>query len=422
MKRVCLLLVLVMFSARAAAAADDFVLQTATLNAGQPSFGVVLGSSQALGAAFTIDVDTVITAVGGNIAGTGSLYAAIVALTAPGAVPAGNPLAMDELRWSATFTASNPSKDVRVPVNMVLRPGAYMLVFGSGQFGATGNGSMPSLGQTTLGSPSFAFWSSGNARWQATGLGSIRFVVTATSATNYIIDTLGTLATQASVDGVNTQVGAVAAAVGSKASQASVDGVALAVSGVGTMLASKASQASVDQANTALVGKASQASVEVVDGHVTALSGTVATAASVSQLDTSIDGVAASLSAVATGQDVHALSTALSGAISTRAAESTVAALAAQVAGQSTGVNRVSIERAIADGTHLLSLMLPASAGGHLDVVRQIVDETILNAQTAGLATTKARADFARADAAAATGDFRSAYDWFVSAYQRLLK
>jgi len=82
----------------------------------------------------------------------------------------------------------------------------------------------------------------------------------------------------------------------------------------------------------------------------------------------------------------------------------------------------VAIERALGDGVVVISFTLPGNAGGQLDAVRQIVGEAIVGLQQINVNTVKAAIDYAKGERAYAAGSYRTAYDWYVSAYQRLLK
>ncbi|MFQ5591019.1 MAG: hypothetical protein ACE5HE_07655, partial [Phycisphaerae bacterium] len=103
-----------------------------------------------------------------------TLFAAIVVLSDPAALPVGAPLDEGEVVASTVFDAGRPSSDVRVPLAATLDPGAYALIFGSGLFGATGVGGMP-LNNADLPGASYFFWN-GNA-WIDDPFTDARFVV-----------------------------------------------------------------------------------------------------------------------------------------------------------------------------------------------------------------------------------------------------
>lgn len=425
------LLLLVAFLTLARTATAQIILETAQ---GASGSGYSVNAGQYLAARFHLDRLTALSHIGGHLGADGSLFFAILRVTAAHPMPVGLPFNDNEVVWSQTFTSPFPwlsfgvTADHLLPVTLTLEPGEYMIVAGSGRFGATGYGEMP-LG-TPIGTPHYLFSRDTlfpRYSWLPSDL-NVRFLIhgqpvldtahqiladavntrSSQISVDQLVTTLGTKASQASVDGIAAGVGAVNMALAGRASQASVDGLTAAV-------ADKASQVSVDNVASALAPKASQASLD-------ALGSTVATQASVATLDTSIDGVAASVGALATQQQVADLGATLSNSIVARASQSSVDELHTKLDAQDIGTTRLGIERAIADGARVLSLMLPASAGGQLELVRQIVDEAIAGAQAAGLPITKASAEFSKGDAAMTAGDFRTAYLWYVSAYQHLLK
>jgi len=83
---------------------------------------------------------------------------------------------------------------------------------------------------------------------------------------------------------------------------------------------------------------------------------------------------------------------------------------------------RRAIERALAQGHCLVSYFLPASVGGHLELVRQIVEESITASQAAGIQVQKALKELARGDAEFAAGAYKDAYLSYSRAYNWLMK
>jgi hypothetical protein len=83
------------------------------------------------------------------------------------------------------FTAPNrTSAHISIPMSILIDPGHYSLVFGSGLFGAIGSGVMPATNPANLNQQSFiGWWEITSGRWQwSTQLGayqgmSRRFVV-----------------------------------------------------------------------------------------------------------------------------------------------------------------------------------------------------------------------------------------------------
>ena len=217
-----------------------------------------------------------------------------------------------------------------------------------------------------------------------------------------------------------TSVDAVAASLGTRASQASVDTLSQSVAGLSGMIVGRASQASVDALGLSLAGvgaaiasRSSQASVDSLASQMSLVNGTVESRASQS----SVDLLAGSLGHL----DVP---------MSSRASQATVDAILAKVGSCSGGGPpddkvelRRDIERALAYGQRVVSFFLPTDRGGHLDLVREVVDDSITNANAVGIPITKALRELAFGDfLAGVKGDYKEAYDAYARAYAALLK
>jgi hypothetical protein len=115
-------------------------------------------TKQWLGARFHLSQDAAVTSVGGELVqfNGNALFAAIVRLDGPTSLPHGSPFDAQELLAETTFSAPAPSALVNVPLAVSLAPGDYGLVFGSGMFGASGEGAMPS--ETNLSNSSYFYW------------------------------------------------------------------------------------------------------------------------------------------------------------------------------------------------------------------------------------------------------------------------
>jgi hypothetical protein len=142
-----------------------------------------------------------------------------------------------------------------------------------------------------------------------------------------------------------------------------------------------------------------------------------------------VDALADTLNAVSNG--VAALAAAIPNNGSIAALQAAVTNLSADVAAKSTQVSvdaaafaatRIAIERALSDGIRVVWFMLPETAGGQLDLVRQIVRDSLAGMQTIGVRAPRAHNDFENGEQAYAAGDYRRAYEWYGSAYQRLQK
>jgi hypothetical protein len=109
-----------------------------------------------IGATFTLSQTTQVNSIGGQFnLGAGTLFGAIVALPSAGAVPSFNPSAIgSNALASAVFDAPVDIADVSAPVSVTLAAGNYAVIFGSNQFGATGQAGMGS-NNDLKGSPQF---------------------------------------------------------------------------------------------------------------------------------------------------------------------------------------------------------------------------------------------------------------------------
>ncbi len=142
--------------------------------------GTTLSGTQFLGSRFSVTSTVQVGSIGGNIAefAGGDLFGAIIGLSSPLALPTGSPFTLAEVIASTTFTGTSLSADILVPLSVTLSPGDYALVFGSGEFGATGTGFMP-FNNTDLAGASYFFWT--GTQW-VDGLANMRFVVSSSSA------------------------------------------------------------------------------------------------------------------------------------------------------------------------------------------------------------------------------------------------
>jgi hypothetical protein len=105
------------------------------------------GANQLFGATFTLTQESQITGVGGVFTqfdgDGGSIFAAIIA--APALQTAVNSSTLTGLSLASTvFVAPADGSDASTPLSVLLGPGTYELVFGSGLFGATGQSGLAS--------------------------------------------------------------------------------------------------------------------------------------------------------------------------------------------------------------------------------------------------------------------------------------
>jgi len=116
-----------------------------------------------MGAQFEIGETTQITGVGGHIfTSSGTLFAAIVPLAAGQNAPSFLPIDLETNAIAYTvFDPGLPSRDFIATISLRLDPGNYALIFGSGLFGASGSGGMPSNNTPLAGSTCFSSLGSG---------------------------------------------------------------------------------------------------------------------------------------------------------------------------------------------------------------------------------------------------------------------
>jgi hypothetical protein len=125
------------------AAAATVSLESAPLAGVGVNGGQTLSATQFMGWRFSTTKRTTVNEVGGHLAGfSGNLFAALVALPKLDALPTGAPFATAEVVASKVFSAPSPSTDFATSLTVTLSPGSYALVFGSGQFDASGVGAM----------------------------------------------------------------------------------------------------------------------------------------------------------------------------------------------------------------------------------------------------------------------------------------
>jgi PEP-CTERM motif-containing protein len=169
----------------ASTAQADIIFESAIL--GPTGFTVPVPSitdGQFLGSRFSVGSTVKVRSVGGHLEGfSGSLlFAAIVSLSSPTALPSGSPFDMTTVA-TVVFRPPFPSDDILVPLSVKLNPGNYGLIFGLGQFGAVGGGGgMPENNIDIHGSAPYFAWVAGSAWEDASALEGflhdLRFVVT----------------------------------------------------------------------------------------------------------------------------------------------------------------------------------------------------------------------------------------------------
>ncbi|MHC4345251.1 MAG: hypothetical protein ACYSUP_11260, partial [Planctomycetota bacterium] len=129
--------------------------------------GYLLDITQFTGSRFHVSHQVEVTKIGGHMAGSGDFFGAIISLSGSGTLPQGSPFSEAEVVASVVFTPSSPSTDYRTSLSVVLDPGYYALVFGSGELGAYGgSGWMAYEMQENLPGSSYFFWD--GSKWHHT--------------------------------------------------------------------------------------------------------------------------------------------------------------------------------------------------------------------------------------------------------------
>jgi hypothetical protein len=162
--------------------AASIALESATMGPGGRTGGHSVSANQLIGWRFHVTSPTAVTHVGGHLGSvSGYVFAALVSLNSLDAIPAGAPLP-EQVVAKTLLTPPALTADMRVPLSAMLTPGSYALIFGSGQFGATGRALMPDVQQADIEpttSSSFIAWRQtlpGEFRWTS-GPDRLRFVV-----------------------------------------------------------------------------------------------------------------------------------------------------------------------------------------------------------------------------------------------------
>lgn len=159
--------------------AQAATLTSAALGLTGETSGFSVNDQQFMGWRFQLDSASQVTAVGGHIGAVGNIFGAIVAINDPNALPQGNPFLPGEVLASTTFNPDSLSSDARTPLSVTLDPGNYELIFGSGLFGATGSGFMPSNNSDFSGAMYFYYSARNGGTWVDGGISNTRFVVEA---------------------------------------------------------------------------------------------------------------------------------------------------------------------------------------------------------------------------------------------------
>ncbi|MFK8017562.1 MAG: hypothetical protein AB8G17_19215, partial [Gammaproteobacteria bacterium] len=132
----------------------DTLFESAEFDAPNGGFLQMQGPEQGMvGARFTLNDPARITGLGGLVRSNGEVFAAIVPLSSPVALPVGS---VEELAVAhVVFSPVNFSDDTIAPVDMILPAGNYAVVIGAGAFGATGQFAQLGYGNAAIPNISF---------------------------------------------------------------------------------------------------------------------------------------------------------------------------------------------------------------------------------------------------------------------------
>jgi hypothetical protein len=128
--------------------------------------GTNISSTVFAGVRFEVTQPAVISKVGGHFVErfAGTFFGAIVKLNDATDFPDSIDLSTADLLGKTTLIFPNPSTEVFGDLNLSLNPGWYALVFGSGLFGATGQGGTVENG-SDIGSPTYISYHLGDPSW-----------------------------------------------------------------------------------------------------------------------------------------------------------------------------------------------------------------------------------------------------------------
>lgn len=139
--------------------ADPVVYASATRPAPGTGGGLHFTETNFIGVKFQVDAATTTSAIGGYFyardAGDSLVFGALVALSGADDLPDSADLSTPDVLGTTLISLNGTPADRRGPLSHSLQPGTYAVVFGSGLFGATGNGIM--VFSTPIGSPAYFF-------------------------------------------------------------------------------------------------------------------------------------------------------------------------------------------------------------------------------------------------------------------------
>jgi hypothetical protein len=128
----------------------------------QEVFGTNVNDESFMGTRFRVDQTWITNRIGGHfVGGPGeeSFFGAIVSLTSSTDVPDSDDLSTLDVLGVAKMLFPAPSAEIFGDISVMLRPGWYAVVFGSGRFGATGKGAAVFNG-VDIADPAYIAWGS----------------------------------------------------------------------------------------------------------------------------------------------------------------------------------------------------------------------------------------------------------------------
>ena len=132
------------------------IFESALLGGTGVGGGSAVSLNQFLGVRFELTETVETQLVGGHFfAGSGTIFAALVALDGLTDFPDSSDLTTADVIGTSLLAPPLPSHDVFAPLSVVLNPGWYGLVFGSQLFGATSPVGGAPNSNPTVGTPSF---------------------------------------------------------------------------------------------------------------------------------------------------------------------------------------------------------------------------------------------------------------------------
>jgi hypothetical protein len=146
------------------------------------NIGAGIYSDQFIGVRFAVNSDVTTTAVGGHFGtqsfvGNNQFFGAIVALSGPSDFPDSADLSTPDVLGATLLTFPGPSADISAPLSVSLAPGNYALIFGTGLFGATGEGGGAAFNNNMIGVPDFISYRTLD-QWNVATIDGARFFIT----------------------------------------------------------------------------------------------------------------------------------------------------------------------------------------------------------------------------------------------------